>query len=124
MLLPPVGGEEQNRPTQYGDVRVYLVGDTVLTILPDSRALYAAPNYDPESVARAASLGYPDVEAMTREHDPMHSRLAYALGLKESPALSRAANGAKDVSDLTDAEECMVLAAQRFLNLCRAEGLV
>lgn len=93
----------------------------VRTTLPGGAVVYAEPMHDDESVARAQALGYADVLAMTMDHDPLHSRLCAALGLPESPALRGAANGTE--SEIAGAEECMVLAAQRFLNLCRRAGL-
>jgi hypothetical protein len=107
---------------RYGGTTVYIGDSWATTSLPDGRVVYAAPHYDAESHARALSLGYSGVEAMTREHDPMHSLLCHALGLDYSPALSRAADGLR-ANELSDAEEAMVLAAQRFRNLCRAAGI-
>ena len=95
---------------------MYTVGNTyVLTRLPNGDIVRAHTNYDEESVARAHSLGYNgDVEAMTRDHDPLHTRIAAALGLKESYALRAAYNG--EDSEIAGLEEEVVLAAQRLLN--------
>jgi hypothetical protein len=107
---------------RYGGTTAYVGDSWVTTALPDGRVVYATPNHDDESNARALELGYSGVEAMTREHDPMHALLCHALGLDYSPALSRAADGLR-ATELSDAEEAMVLAAQRFRNLCRAAGI-
>lgn len=92
--------------------------DHVETTLPDGSVVKAYPNDTPEDVARAHELGYNgDVLAMTLNHDPLHVWLAQALGLYESPALRDAAEGT--TSTLGEAEECVVLALQRYLNLLR-----
>lgn len=74
-------------------------------------------------MVRAWELGYGgDVEAMTLDHDPLHSRLAVALGLERSPTLWAVAHGLELSAELTAAEEAMVLAAQRFLRLATERG--
>jgi hypothetical protein len=96
----------------------YQYGQTQVT-LPNGSELLALPNYDAESIARAHALGYAgDVVAMTRDRDRFHALLTHALGLHESPALRDATEDV--VSELGHAEECMVLAAQRFMNLAIA----
>jgi hypothetical protein len=90
----------------------------VFVTLPDGARITAAPNHDPESIARAHELGYGgDVRAMTLDHDPLHVIVCHALGLPESPALRDAVNGV--TTELGLAEEGVVLALQRFVNLCR-----
>lgn len=107
----------------YGGTTVEVMSGWVRTTLPDGTEVRAHPNYGHEDVARARSLGYQgDVWGMTLDHDRMHAQLATALGLKESPALRATALG--QASELTGAEEEMVLAAQRFVNLCRKAGLL
>lgn len=91
--------------------------DRVETMLPDGRLVHAFPNNDEESSARAASLGYSDVLAMTLEHDPLHVLLC----ARPARVASAAAIAHRRVVALADAEEAMVLAAQRFLNLFRSE---
>lgn len=76
----------------------------------------------PEDLDRARHLGYPDVDAMTFEHDQIHSRLAWALGLPYSPTMWSLAHGEDLRQPLTDLEEMMVMAAQRFLNAWRGGG--
>jgi hypothetical protein len=106
---------------KYGGTWVLVRPGYVSTVLPDGATVVATPNHTPEDVERAHRLGYAgDVVAMTRDHDRFHALLAHALGLKESPALRDVANGA--TSEIGCAEEDMVLAAQRFLNMCRKAG--
>lgn len=111
------------RCARYGGTLVEVYVDCVRVVLPDGKAFYARPNHGAEDIARAYSLGYSgDVFAMTREHDPLHARFAYAIGLQESPALRCAADGTESI--LAGLEEEMILAAQRFINECRKEGLL
>lgn len=92
------------------------------TVLPDGKSVGAVPQHDAESVARAKALGYDNVDDMTMDHDRLHALLAHAFGMRESPTLRRMADGLPP-NEVSDAEEQMVLAAQRFLNLCRRQGL-
>lgn len=102
---------------------VEILNGVVRTRLPDGQTIDAVPNHGPEDIARAHALGYQgDVVGMTLDHDHMHVRLCHALGLKESPALRQASRG--ESSELSGVEEEMVLAAQRFVNLCRKAGLL
>lgn len=94
----------------------------VVTRYPDGTEVHAHPNHGPEDVVRAHVLGYRgNVSAMTLEHDPLHTRLAMALGLPHSPTLWGLAHGTPVDAVLVDAEEAMVLAAQRFLQLVADE---
>lgn len=87
--------------------------------LPDGKKVTAVAHTGPEDVARAHALGYGgDLWAMTREHDLLHAKLAAMLGLPESPVLRSAVSDAWD-GELIGAEECAVLAIQRFWNLAR-----
>lgn len=107
----------------YCGTTVRILPGWVETTLPDGALIVARPNEGAEHVARARSLGYgSDVWAMTMDHDPMHARLCHALGLRESPALRASLND--QPSEIAGAEEEMVLAAQRFVNLCRRDGLL
>lgn len=95
----------------------------VRTRLPDGTVIHAVPGDTAEDVARAHSLGYAgDTWAMTRDHDRLHALLCHALGLEESPALRATAR--REESELAGAEECAVLAIQRFVNLCRKAMLL
>lgn len=108
---------------KYGGTWVIVRPELVETVLPDGTTVTATPNRTVADVEMATRLGYDgDVVAMTRDHDHFHAMLAHALGLKESPALRDAANGVQ--SEIGGAEEDMVLAAQRFVNLCRKVGVV
>lgn len=105
---------------EYGNTTVRVFESHVETTLPDGQVVYATPMHDEESVARAHSLGYEgDVVAMTLDHDRLHAALSHALGLPESPALRAAASGGPSTM-VTGAEEDMVLAAQRLMNLVGA----
>jgi hypothetical protein len=108
----------------YGHTLVEVfAGGFVRTTLPDGTVIHAAPGDTPEDKARARSLGYEgDVWAMTRDHDRFHALLAHAFGLEESPALRATARG--EQSELAGAEECAVLAIQRWANLCREARLL
>lgn len=101
----------------------------VETLLPCGCTLVAEVTDTEEDRARAESLGYPEPMYMHVEHDPIHLLLSLALGLKTSPALHYAQHGGvpgaeTPQSELRQVEEEMVLAAQRFLNLARKQGLV
>ena len=105
---------------QYGATKVYVFDGWVETVLPDGKVVSAVSHTGPEDVARAHSLGYKgNLWAMTRDHDRLHAALAHMLGLPESPVLRASGTGA--TSELLGAEECAVLAIQRFWNLCRAQ---
>lgn len=90
----------------------------VVTRYPDGTEVHAHPRHGPEDEARAVALGYVDVDEMTLDHDRLHSRLAAALGLRCSPTLWALAHG-EPAPACAGAEEALVLAAQRFLNLAR-----
>lgn len=103
---------------KYGTTRVLVQPDRVETILEDGTVVLALPNRTPADVEMAHRLGYDgDVVAMTRDHDRFHALLSHALGFRESQALRDAANGVQ--SEIGWAEEEMVLAAQRLVNLRR-----
>lgn len=96
----------------------------VVTRYPDGTEVHAHPQHGPEDVARAEALGYGgDVHAMTLEHDPLHTRLCWALGLDGSPTLRGVARRLLEsdaaYGEIVRAEEAMVLAAQRFLSIVR-----
>lgn len=118
-------GEQHAQPEMYGYgfTVVEIFDGWVRTTLPDGTEIHAHPRHGVEDVARAHSLGYAgDVWAMTRDHDRFHALLAHALDLEESPALRQSALGQE--SELAGAEEEVVLALQRFVNLCRAAGML
>ncbi len=89
------------------------------TTLPCGTTVYAEPNAD--SPRMAALLGYgADVDAMTREHDLLHSRLMDWLGQPYSHGL-RAAVGLEHNPTVAALEEDAVLAVQRLS--CALRGL-
>jgi hypothetical protein len=90
----------------------------VVTRYPDGTEVHAHPQHGAEDEARARALGYPDVAAMTLDHDRLHTLLAQALTGGRSPVLW--AQAYREVvldAELADAEEQLVLAAQRFVAL-------
>lgn len=90
-------------------------GAWVVTRYPDGTEVHAHPNHGPEDVALAVELGYGgNVQEMTVWHDPIHTRLCWALGLEHSPTLWALAHNLPSPS-CAGAEESMVLAAQKFL---------
>lgn len=106
-------------PHRFGDTTVVVSSHGTETLLPDGRVLAAHPQTDGAYLLKAVELGYHgDTAAMCREHDYLHAKLCHALGLPCSPALAAAVRG-MPVDDLTGAEEDLILAAQRFLNLYR-----
>lgn len=94
----------------------------LLTLFPDGTEVHAHAQHDAESEARAMSLGYVGVGAMTLDHDHLHTALAWLLIGRGSPTLRGVAAGIPADPALAQAEECMVLAAQRFMNLARGAG--
>jgi len=95
-------------------------GAWVVTRYPDGTEVHAHPNHRPDDEKRAAALGYPDVEAMTLDHDVLHERLARAAGLPYSPTLYGLAHGQPAPPALAALEEAAVLAYARFVNAARS----
>lgn len=107
----------------YGQTIVTQQNGWVETTMPTGEVLHALPMATAEDVARAHSLGYEgDVWLMTKDHDRFHAMLATFFDLPESPALRHAVLGHD--SELAGAEESLVLAFQRYANLCRKAGIV
>lgn len=103
----------------FGDTRVTVSSDGSVTVLPDGMRLVARPEPTGSYLMQSMRLGYgTDTARMCREHDYLHAKLCHALGLPCSPALAAAARGLP-IDALTGAEEDLVLAAQKFLNLWR-----
>jgi hypothetical protein len=85
--------------------------------LPNGAVVDGAPHDTDEYRATAERLGYgADALALCQDHDPLHAWIADALGLPDSFAL-RCAAGLEKESELSAAEECAVLALQRFMKL-------
>jgi hypothetical protein len=83
-----------------------------VTRLPNGKELHAHP--DENSAEAAERLGYgDDVEALTRDHDPLHSRLCDWLGMPHSFSLMHAAGCDADLR-LVQLEEDAVIAVQKF----------
>jgi hypothetical protein len=83
-----------------------------VTRLPNGRELHAHPDEDSAEAARRLGYG-DDVAAMTREHDPLHSRLCDWLGMPHSFSLMSAAGCDAD-PQLVELEEAAVIAVQKF----------
>lgn len=112
----------------FGNTRITTYPEGYCRIeLPDNSTFSAVPHETEEYFNRALALGYGiyanPSRQMNAEHDAMHALLASVFGLPVSPALQAAADG-EPINELTGAEEALVLAAQRFVNLCRARGLL
>lgn len=90
---------------------------TVTTTFGDDVQLVAANRDDQADLA--AELGYGSVWGMNAEHDLTHTILAYRLLNTHSPTLWAVAHGEEIDPELRAAEEALVLAAQRFVNLYR-----
>ncbi len=92
----------------------------VATIFTDGTKTTAIPNDDPESRARARSLGYgqhPEaVWQMTRWHDLLHTVIAEAEGHPWSPTLHAVAHGYDLAPGVAQLEERRVLLVQHLLN--------
>lgn len=95
----------------------------IVTKLPNGTEVHAHPNHSSEDYATAEKLGYPNVDAMTLEHDPMHSIINEILFRSPSPVLIGVAGGGNPPSEVAAAEEDVVLAVQKLLNLRRKYAL-
>ena len=95
-----------------GDVTVDMGDAYTVTTFPDGLQLVAMHSEQPGQAETAARLGYPNADAMNREHDAFHSLLAHWLGLPCSPTLHAAASGRRYPH--WREEEDAVLAVQRF----------
>lgn len=95
---------------------VGLDAERTITRLPDGRTVLAEHAEQPGQSETALDLHYPDARSMNRDHDVLHTLLAYWLGLPASPTLVQVADG-NFGSDLARAEEAAVLALARFANL-------
>lgn len=87
--------------------------DYIETVFRDGEICPAVLSNDPESRARARSLGYKDTRTMHLEHEIAHTYLSEAMGRGWSPALR-----ARSLQKTEDhwREEALVLAFQRYLN--------
>ena len=108
---------------RYGNTTIEVRNGWLEVTLPDGSRCQAVPHTGADDVARAKALGYDNVWDMTKDHDRYHALLAEVIGLEESPVL-RAAVNKTPTNELIGAEEAAVLALQRYVNLCLAEGLL
>jgi hypothetical protein len=88
-------------------------------VLPGGQEVFAIPK--PDQLLQARALGYgDDIDAMCRDHDPLHALLADWLGVPQSYGIMAAAGLLKpEDHDLAAYEEAAVLAIQQFM---RAAG--
>jgi hypothetical protein len=78
--------------------------------LPDGRKISGTPEHSLTQVGMAQRLGYGnDLDAMCRDHDPLHAMLCDMLHLPTSYALSQ------PHTELAGLEEQAVLAVQEFM---------
>jgi hypothetical protein len=98
-----------------GNVTVNYCDGDLTTTLPHGGVVHAVAQDTEEYAAMAIRLGYPDIQSLNRDHDLVHSLLAYWLGLPCSPALQSAFSG-EGIDKVTGAEEDAVLAIQKFAN--------
>lgn len=89
-------------------------GAWVVTKYPDGTEIHAHPSHTEEEQARAEALGYPNVDAMTLDHDPMHHVVSWLLRQRVSYVVTGEAN-----AELAEAEEHVVLAVQRYMQTLR-----
>lgn len=92
-------------------------GAWVVTKYPDGTEVHAHPNHTDEDLARAESLGFENTEVMTLVHDHVHTAISVAVGLTRSPTLWGIAHDVPAATELADAEEALVLAFHRYVNL-------
>lgn len=107
-----------------GECRVDIWHDhhILATVFSDGLSVPAAANDDPDSMERAASLGYSDTWTMSLHHELSHTLLAVARGKPYSPVLRgvavRESGGNKeDVISQFDSntEEGLVLEFQSYV---------
>lgn len=95
----------------------------VLVRLPAGGEIRSLPEDNNEYIARAHALGFNTANEMNEAHDREHAWLAHVMGLPVSPALYAVAYE-KGPSELTGAEEEVILALHRYRNLLRKAGLL
>jgi hypothetical protein len=107
----------------FGETSVTLGAFGADAVLPDGTELEARPARTGAALMVAVRLGYDgNAASMTREWCYLHAKLCHAMGLPQSPALTAfARHGRVDTTGLEAAEEEMVAAAMKFLNLWRSK---
>ena len=105
-----------------GECTVRIFPDWMETVFKDGLSVPAAANDDPDSLERAAALGYSSTWEMSKSHEIAHSLLMVALGHEFSPVLRgvavRESGGNKDdivAPKLSNLEEALVMDFQRFV---------
>lgn len=109
------------------EVEVEIGERDVTTRFPGGAVLHACPNYDAESIERARELGYSGTDrevcdAMTREHDVLHSMIAALRGQPWSATLYAAATGTEVPEEIWRPEEALVFDVTKALNGRRLPG--
>lgn len=108
-----------------GECRIDIWHDhhILATVFSDGLSVTAAANDDPDSVERAATLGYGSTWEMSRDHELLHSLVDVARGYAYSRVLRgvavRDAGGRKEdviTAAASDEEEGLILDLQRWLN--------
>jgi hypothetical protein len=101
-------------------VRAHLSAGYTETIFRDGSIVPAYPTGTAEQLQTSEDLGYgPDVAAMCREHEILHTWLCEQFGLPHSPTLWAVAHGQPaDAAPVwaQQQEETLVLAFQAMLN--------
>lgn len=95
-------------------------GAWVVTKFPGGVEVHAHPQHGPDDEVRADALGYPHVGAMTLEHDPLHTVVCHVLFNEPSIVLRHLLGLVDPADEVLAAEEQVVLAVQRYLNLVRS----
>jgi hypothetical protein len=98
-----------------GTVTVEAFDGYTVTRFADGKEVHALHAEQPGQAETAKGLGYPDAEAMNRDHDLAHSLLCYWLGLPCSPTLRDVATGTP-AHEIHYLEEAAVMALCRFAN--------
>lgn len=98
-----------------GDALVTVGPSWVVTRYDDGTEVHAHPNGRDEDLARAAELGYPGDDEMTRDHDMLHSLIAEARGWPHSRVLWALAHN-EPSPDCADDEEALALFVAKFAN--------
>lgn len=103
----------------FGTVTVEIYLGYTVTRFDDGKEVVGLHAEQPGQADTAARTGFASVVEMNVEHDMMHSRLAYMLGLPHSPALWDVAHGVPATA-LHDLEEDAVLAVQAYARAARS----
>jgi len=98
------------------------------TVFHDGTAVTATPERSEAYAAQARALGYgEDTQALSREHELLHTLLMEAVGFGSSPTLWAVAHGQQgEVAPIwaQEEEETLVLSFQAYLNGGEASPVV